>query len=344
MSFLSITFLTALPLAVLPIVLHLFDRRRNVVIEWGAMQFLMEAAAQRTSARRLKQWLLILLRVLTLLFLILALAQPTLPGRWFGNNHRNETIIVLDNSLSMERQNGEQSRFEEAVSTITELIEDLPEGDTVRVLLASPYPNWATAGSLRIEPGSRKRLAEQLHDLETAGSSSDLLAALFTAVELERPPTLHSRRIVLITDGQATDWDFDEELSWRRFRETLKSSALPTELEVIELSGDQEPRNNLALQNLRSSRTMVGIDQVITLSAQIVNLGHSKTSPETVRWSIGGEIALEADVPSIEGGNTYDVFWQHSFSEPGAYAVVCQLDADDALGADNQATTIVEVV
>ena len=53
MSFLSIAFLTALPLAAVPILLHLFDRRRNVVIEWGAMDFLMEAAAQRTSARKL---------------------------------------------------------------------------------------------------------------------------------------------------------------------------------------------------------------------------------------------------------------------------------------------------
>ena len=86
-----------------PLLLHFFDRRRNVVIEWGAMQFLMEAAAQRTSTRKIKQWLLILLRVLTLLFLILALAQPTLPGSWIGNKERSETIVVLDNSLSMER-------------------------------------------------------------------------------------------------------------------------------------------------------------------------------------------------------------------------------------------------
>ena len=119
MSFLSIAFLTALPLAALPILLHLFDRRRNVVIDWGAMQFLMEAAAQKTSARKLKQWLLILLRVLSVLFLILALARPTLPGSWIGNKERSETIVVLDNSLSMERKAGDESRFEAARGEFT---------------------------------------------------------------------------------------------------------------------------------------------------------------------------------------------------------------------------------
>ena len=52
MSFLSFAFLFALPLALAPILLHLFDRQRNVVIEWGAMQFLVEAARRRQNARR----------------------------------------------------------------------------------------------------------------------------------------------------------------------------------------------------------------------------------------------------------------------------------------------------
>ena len=86
MSFLSITFLVALPLALAPILLHLFDRRRNVTIEWGAMEFLVDAATRRTSARKLKQWLLLALRVLAIAALIFALARPKLPGHWFGSS------------------------------------------------------------------------------------------------------------------------------------------------------------------------------------------------------------------------------------------------------------------
>ena len=100
MGFESIIFLTALPLAAVPLLLHFFDRRRAVVIEWGAMQFLQEAATRRTSARRLKEWLLLLLRIAALAVLIMALAQPLLRGNWFGTTDRKETIVVLDNSMS----------------------------------------------------------------------------------------------------------------------------------------------------------------------------------------------------------------------------------------------------
>ncbi|MEJ7596065.1 MAG: BatA domain-containing protein [Planctomycetaceae bacterium] len=100
MGFLSITFLVAMPLALAPILLHLFDRRRNVTIEWGAMEFLLQAATRRTGARKLKQWLLLALRVLAIAALVLALARPKLPGHWLGNSDRGETIFVIDNSMS----------------------------------------------------------------------------------------------------------------------------------------------------------------------------------------------------------------------------------------------------
>ena len=86
MSLLSGIFLWALPLLAAPILLHLFDRRRNVTIDWGAMEFLLAAAARKTSARKLKQWLLLLLRVLVMAALVLGLAQPMLPGNWLGNS------------------------------------------------------------------------------------------------------------------------------------------------------------------------------------------------------------------------------------------------------------------
>ncbi|HUG19079.1 MAG TPA: BatA domain-containing protein, partial [Planctomycetaceae bacterium] len=327
MSFLSIAFLTALPLAAVPILLHLFDRRRNVVIEWGAMDFLMEAAAQRTSARKLKQWLLILLRVLTVLFLILALSRPTLPGNWFGNSERTETIVVLDNSLSMERRAGDQSRFEEALSTVSGILDELSDGDSIRVLLASPYPVWATAGSLRVEADSRERFVEQLHELKTTGSSSDLLAALFTAVHAETQPTLSRRRIVLVSDGQSADWMLDDRASWERFRETLNTAAVPTDLEIVELSGESVQQSNLAVQEVRSSRVSVGVDQMLMFSAHIVNHGNSTLTPRSVTWTIGDQTMLQSDVPALEGGATRDVYWRHSFSEPGSYAITCRVDA-----------------
>ena len=117
MSFLSIAFLLALPLAAVPILLHLFDRRRRVVIDWGAMQFLVQAARRRTSARRLQEWLLLLLRTLAVLCLVLRIARPLVQSRWSGPGERHEHILIIDNSLSMMRVAGEKSLYEEALQS-----------------------------------------------------------------------------------------------------------------------------------------------------------------------------------------------------------------------------------
>ena len=215
MSFLSMAFLAALPLAAAPILLHLFDRRRNVVIEWGAMQFLMEAATRRTSARKLKQWLLLLLRVLAVAALVLSLAQPMLPGNWFGNTERGETIFIVDNSMSMLRTTGDMSLFDAAIEHAAESIQEMPPGDSVRVLLASPYPTWAMGGSMRVDSGFREAIKDEMRELQPTHGRSDLLSALFTAAQAEDAPSQHKRRIVLLTDGQGSDWSIADDAGWK---------------------------------------------------------------------------------------------------------------------------------
>ena len=344
MSFLSTAFLAALPLAAAPILLHLFDRRRNVVIEWGAMQFLMEAASRRTSARKLKQWLLLLLRVCAVAALVLALSRPMLPGNWFGNTDRGETLFIIDNSMSMTRTSGETTLFDKAIERAVETLDDIEPGDTVRVLLASPYPVWAMAGSLRLDAGSRPLIEDQLRELRATQGRSDLLAALFTAAQAELEPTQHRRRIVLLTDGQSSDWSLSDENGWSRFREVLESAAVPTELEIIEL--DQQPSDsaNVAVDRIESSRTVVGVGQPFSLTAQLKNYGRLTSLPGSARWTIDAAEVHENQIPSLNAGQGQDVIWKHSFSETGTYSMTCRLDADDELETDNAATVVIDVV
>lgn len=343
MSFLSIAFLAALPLAAAPILLHLFDRRRHVVIEWGAMQFLLEAATRRTNARRLKQWLLLLLRVLAVAALVFALARPLLPGNWFGNPDRGETIFVLDNSMSMARSAGDASLFETAIERAVAELNDVEAGDFVRVLQASPYPIWATSGSQRIDPDTTAILADQLRELRPTNGRSDLLSALFTAIQAEVQPAQKQRRIVLLTDRQRSDWSLDDEAGWKRLREVLGSAPVPTYLEVVDLQQSADA-GNIAVDRVRSNRTVVGVDEPFTLTAQIRNYGQARVNSSPVTWTIGGDELNESRCPALAEGEIQDVVWKHSFSEAGVYAISCRVDADDELAPDNDATVVVEVV
>ncbi len=344
MSFLSIAFLTALPLAAVPILLHLFDRRRNVVIEWGAMQFLMEAATRRTNARRLKQWLLLVLRVLAIAALVMALARPMLPGNWFGSSDRGETIFIVDNSMSMMRTVEEISLLETAIERAVTMLDDIQPGDSVRILLASPYPVWAMGDGVRVDSSSRQLIADQLRELHPTHGRSDLLSALLTAIQTEIEPTQQRRHIVLLTDGQGSDWSIADEAGWKQLREMLKSSAVPTELDVIELDDHSNNVINVAVNTVQTSRTVVGVDQSFTLVAQVQNHGRKSSLPASVTWSIGNEAEHTSRVSGLKGGEVRDVAWNHSFSKTGVFALSCGIDVDDELTPDNRATVVVQVV
>ncbi|QDU38067.1 hypothetical protein Mal4_23870 [Maioricimonas rarisocia] len=344
MSFLSFAFLAALPLAAAPILLHLFDRRRNVVIEWGAMQFLMEAATRRTSARKLKQWLLLLMRVMAVAALVLALARPMLPGSWFAGSERTETVFVIDNSMSMLRTVDDISLFDKAMAQAAETLDGIEAGHSVRILLASPYPVWATPGSVRIDSKSRELVRDSLENARPTDGGSDLLSALFTAAQAEIPPTQQNRRIILLTDGQASDWNMADDAGWSRLQDVLKSSAVPTQLEVVELGEDVREAANVAVDRIRTSRTVVGVHQTFSLTAELQNHGRQSSPPGTLAWTVAGKEQHESHVPALGGGKSTDVLWKHSFERTGVYAISCHADADDALAPDNRATVVVEVV
>lgn len=343
MSFLSIAFLAGLPLAAAPILLHLFDRRRNVVIEWGAMQFLMEATTRKTSARKLKQWLLLLMRVLAILALVFALARPMLPGAWFGATDRGETILVMDNSMSMGRTSGDSRLWDQAIAKGVESVNDIKAGDFVRVMTASPYPTWITEGGFRVDPSTTNSVIDRLGEVRTTNGSSDLLSAVFTAAQAELQPTVRRRRVLVITDRQAVDWNVEDDSGWSRIREVLEGTEIPTEVDVLEVEPPADT-SNLAIHRVRANRTVVGVDQSVTISAEIHNHGTEAAASRPTSWRVGGRELDSAELPSLEGGASREVVWKHSFSETGVYAVSCHLDADDQLSSDDEATVVIEVV
>ncbi len=76
MTFLQPFILWALPLILLPVLIHLFNRLRHRPMPWAAMQFLRSATRKSTRYARLRQLLVLLFRVLAILAYPPSLACP----------------------------------------------------------------------------------------------------------------------------------------------------------------------------------------------------------------------------------------------------------------------------
>ena len=76
LSFLAPVFLAGVLAVAIPIVLHLFRRRTDRVVDFPAMQMLPEAPVESDERRRLRDLLLLALRAAALVLLAVSFARP----------------------------------------------------------------------------------------------------------------------------------------------------------------------------------------------------------------------------------------------------------------------------
>jgi hypothetical protein len=83
MSFLQPILLVGLPLALLPVIIHLINQHRHRTVRWAAMMFLLDAKKMTKGLARLRQILILTMRVLAIAALVFAASRP-LAGGWIG--------------------------------------------------------------------------------------------------------------------------------------------------------------------------------------------------------------------------------------------------------------------
>ena len=100
LTFLSPLFLIGVIAAAVPILLHLFHRKTEVVIDFPAVSLLKRAPVQQHRRRRLRELLLLALRVVALVLLALSFARPYFSGV-VAPDSVPLTVIAVDTSMSM---------------------------------------------------------------------------------------------------------------------------------------------------------------------------------------------------------------------------------------------------
>ena len=101
MTFLSPLFLFGTILAVVPIVIHLWFRRRLKKIPFSTLRFLKKTEARRFGWLKLREYLILMLRCAFILFLFLSLAKPQLKRDLFQIGKLASVFLIVDNSYSM---------------------------------------------------------------------------------------------------------------------------------------------------------------------------------------------------------------------------------------------------
>jgi len=179
-----------------PVLLHLLHRTERDRISFPALQYLLRMEKDHARQIRMRQWLLLALRICLLLVLALAAARAVLRGG--GAAHPpTGVVMVLDNSMSSGRVVGTGRVLDSLKARALETLELAGDGDRFWVLRAgSP---WETT-----QPVGAAQARARVQDTEVVDTYADLVASVDRAREiLDRSDTPRGE-VHLLSDLQAS--------------------------------------------------------------------------------------------------------------------------------------------
>jgi hypothetical protein len=334
-SFLSGLFLIALPLAAVPLLIHLYRGKQRDMIYWGAMQFLEKALTKGRSWERIEEILLMLLRTALVLALIFALARPLVSSSWWGSAGEREMVMLVDNSLSMSREVGDTTVTDQLKEQAIEFLEEITSDDQVHVMLAAGGGQWLTAEPIQGDTNGIAQLRSLIENVEPSRCHADLLTCLLSVVHLESEQKPSSRRVVVFTDNQERSWQLDAESAWKQLGDTVKSASIPMTVQIIDCSLDNERIENLAVMAIELGRKIVRPGEEIECRAQIANLGEVEFSDD--------DTVESSNIGNLAPGATTQVSAILRRKDAGTYLITCRIESEDQVPLDQEEGIVVEV-
>ncbi|KLT67468.1 BatA domain-containing protein [Pedobacter sp. BMA] len=135
MNFLYPGFLFALISVAIPVVIHLFNFRKFKKVYFSNVQLLKEVEQQNSSKEKLKNLLILASRILAIIFLVFAFAQPYIPLSDQKTVSLNNAVsIYIDNSYSMEAINKDGNLLDEGRRRAKELVNGFGINDRFQLL------------------------------------------------------------------------------------------------------------------------------------------------------------------------------------------------------------------
>jgi hypothetical protein len=208
MMFSAPIFLYLVPLAGLPVVFHLILKQKKRVVVFSTLMFFHRTDPKLNSHRKIRQWLLLLMRILLIAFILLALSRPRFVTS-MGLAGRFSMVVIVDNSASMTEAgsyDSDRSKLEYATEGARKLISALEGSSEAAVVFLVDEPGVPTADSLT---SGKELLLDSIDKIRPTAATGDAGRALGRAFELIRSSKTGGGVVHVFSDMQQSEWAGD---------------------------------------------------------------------------------------------------------------------------------------
>lgn len=161
MGFLAPWVLAALPLALVPLILHLIQRRDPPTVEFPAVRYLVQVTEEHQRRLRLRHLLLLIVRTLLIILLIVAAAGPSAPLQRAASHGPSALVLILDDSPSSGVVVRGTPRLNELRTAASRVLAEGTAADALWLLTSDGVVRRGSAEALRqavdsVQPGVRR--------------------------------------------------------------------------------------------------------------------------------------------------------------------------------------------
>jgi len=332
MTFLNPAVLFGLLAAAIPVIIHLLNLRKLKTIEFSTLTFLKEMQKNKIKKIKIRQWLLLALRVLIILFIVASFARPALRGVVLGgttSSAKTSAVFILDNTFSMSAIGERGSYFNHAKQTAKSLLEELQDGDEAALI---------TVGSSEDES---LRLTSNLFDIKTEIDHSDITyksgtlhSAVVKAAELLSGSENFNKEIYLFSDFQPV-----------RISEKPKGlsdlgSILNESVKLYNFDFSGKDIFNVGIDSLLINNQIFEKGKTISFTADVTNYSQQPVNNFVASLFLNGERSAQQSV-SIEAGQSKRITFETVLNTSGYINVMAELEDDDILHDNRQYIDIV---
>jgi hypothetical protein len=328
MLFLNPAVLFGLLAASIPVLIHLLNVRKLKRIEFSTLAFLKELQKNKIRKIKLKQWLLLALRVLIILFLVMAFARPTIKGIAIGGTTsaaKTTAVFILDDTFSMSVVDANGSYLNQAKSMILELLKELQEGDDAALVLVSDKNNREIKTT-----GNLAEFEKEVNSVQISYASGLLHNAIVKAAKILGESKNFNKEIYILSDFQSgrlyeagTLSDLSELLNQNVRLYTFNYSAK----EVF----------NLGIDRLKIDNQIFEKDKPVNFGVTVTNYSNRPVDNTVVSLYLNGERSTQAS-STIGAGESRVISMQAVPKQFGYIDVVAEIEDDDIL-QDNKRFT-----
>jgi hypothetical protein len=286
LNFLNPFILFALPAILIPIIIHFLNRTKRKEIPFSTIHFLKQMVHREIRKLRLRQILLMVVRIFLILFLILAFARPTLKSNFgpISGDTASEVVFIIDNSMSLNTLGFSGNLLDKTREWWFRLSSFFQSKDRISVI-------WGTKPFKVIsdrEKFSSEFWEKVYNEIQPTQLKGDLNSATLKAVEIFKRSHLAGKELYYISDFQKSGVDLDDL--------AVLGKQIDTDIRVFFLPVLPGKTQNMSVDSVIIVNQLLDKEQIVKLLVRLTNHNEDETLASLVSLVLKDNRVAQQDI------------------------------------------------